>query len=109
MTSAIRAPDETHRTRTDTTDARKSVMDAIIQVVGSLLILVPFVLVQVGRLKTTQFAFLLLNAVGSTVLAVDAALGEQWGFLLLEGVWAIVSVASIVRSLLGKPTGASVH
>lgn len=90
-------PDETHRTRPDTTDARKSVMDAIVQVAGSLLILVPFVLVQVGRMTSTSRTFLLLNLIGSTVLAIDAAIGLQWGFLLLEGVWAIVSLVALVR------------
>lgn len=72
-------------------------MDAIVQVAGSLLILVPFVLVQVGRMTSTSRTFLLLNLIGSTVLAIDAAIGLQWGFLLLEGVWAIVSFVALVR------------
>ncbi len=72
-------------------------MDAVIQIAGSLLILVPFVLVQLGRMKASSRRYLVLNLVGSIVLAVDAAIGHQWGFLLLEGVWAIVSIIGLAR------------
>jgi hypothetical protein len=37
--------------------------------------------------------------IGSGVLAVDAVVEAQWGFLLLEGVWAIVSLVSLVGVL----------
>jgi len=32
-----------------------------------------------------------LNLVGGSVLAADAYTGEQWGFLLLKGAWAIIA------------------
>jgi hypothetical protein len=44
--------------------------------------------------------YLILNAVGSAVLAVDAGIGRQWSFLLREGVWALGSAMSLVRVLL---------
>jgi hypothetical protein len=69
-----------------------------VQVLGSLLILVPFVLVQARRLRPDSRAYIVLNLVGSAVLAADAWHGHQWGFLLLEGTWAVVSLASLVRS-----------
>ena len=72
-------------------------MHSAIQIAASLLILVPFVLAQAGRLTPSSLPYLVLNLVGSTVLPVDALLGAQWGFLLLEGVWAIVSAGSLVR------------
>lgn len=72
-------------------------MGPYVQISGSLLILVPFVLAQLGRLTPLSPVYLLLNLVGSGVLAADAALGHQWGFLLLEGVWALVSVLSLLR------------
>jgi hypothetical protein len=84
-------------------------MEISVQVIGSLLILAPFVLVQLGRLATTGYPFLVLNTIGSAVLAIDATLGQQWGFLLLEGVWAVVSMIGIVRRLSGKPAARPTH
>lgn len=72
-------------------------MGPYVQIGGSLLILAPFVLAQLGRLTPASVTYLILNLVGAVVLAVDAALGHQWGFLLLEGVWAAVSAASLLR------------
>lgn len=77
-------------------------MHPAVQPGGSLLILTPFVLAQVGRLTTDALPYLLLNLIGSIVLAVDAAIGQQWGFLLLETVWAIVSGFSLARLVLRR-------
>lgn len=73
-------------------------MLSYLQIAASLLILLPFVLSQLGRLTPASRRYGICNLVGSSVLAVDAALGGQWGFLLLEGVWALVSAASLFRS-----------
>ena len=84
-------------------------MDAIVQIVGSLFVLVPFVLVQAGKLTPTRISFLAANVVGSGILAVDALVGQQWGFLLLEGVWAVVSVVGLIRTLAGKTVKPAAH
>ena len=58
----------------------------------------PFVLVQLRRMRTDTTAYAALNLVGSAVLAIDALHGHQWGFLpLLEGTWAVVSAYALVR------------
>lgn len=76
-------------------------MEQIFQVAGALLILSAYVAGQFGRLDAGSWPYLLLNLVGSIVLAVLAWLDADWGFLLLEGVWAIVTAWSIVSKLSG--------
>jgi hypothetical protein len=51
-----------------------------------------------------SIAYLSLNLVGSLILAVLAFLDEDWGFLLLEGVWAVVSTAGLIERLRKGPS-----
>ena len=72
-------------------------VDQVVQLVGALLILIPFAATQFGAMSPQARSYLLLNLAGSLVLAVLAAIDENWGFLLLEAVWALVSAWSLVR------------
>lgn len=74
-------------------------MDQAIQVVGAMLILVAFTAVQLERMRPDSRLYLGLNLVGSAVLTVLAFLGSQWGFVLLESVWAVVSAWGLVAAL----------
>jgi hypothetical protein len=77
-------------------------MEQILQIAGAILVLSAFVLSQLGRLATTSRIYLVLNLVGAGILAVLAALTWQPGFLLLEGVWALVAGVGLARALLGS-------
>lgn len=70
-------------------------MGQVVQVVGSLLVLAGFAAAQRGWLTPRSITYLILNVLGSGVLAAEAWLERQWGFLLLEGVWAVVSLAGL--------------
>jgi hypothetical protein len=79
----------------------------VIQLVGSVLILTAFIAAQLRRLTPTSTVYIVMNVVGSGVLAVNATMEEQWGFLLLEAVWFVVSVWALVQKGLGRePSGA---
>ncbi len=66
-------------------------MVQVIQIIGALIILGAFAAQQLGEMPTDSRLYLLLNLVGSVILAILAVVEGQLGFVLLEGVWAIVS------------------
>jgi hypothetical protein len=74
-------------------------VDDVLQVAGALSILIPFILLQAGRVGARSLAYLVPNFVGSGLLAVLAALDRDWGFLLLEVVWALVAGFGILTVL----------
>ena len=73
-----------------------------VQIVGSLLILAAFAGALLGRLQQSGYRYLVANAAGSAVLTATAVISLEWGFILLEGAWALVSVYSIVRKAAGR-------
>ncbi len=76
-------------------------MEQGVQISGAILILVAYVAGQLGWLRPNAVSYLVLNLVGSAVLAADAWWGRQWGFFLLEGVWAIVSLGGLIATRRG--------
>ncbi|HEX6796274.1 MAG TPA: hypothetical protein VF116_01020 [Ktedonobacterales bacterium] len=77
-------------------------MIQIIAALGSLAVLSAYAASQVRWLRTTSLAYILLNLAGSGILAVVAIVERQWGFLLLEGAWALVSLWSVGRLVGGR-------
>jgi hypothetical protein len=71
----------------------------ILQLVGAIFVLVGFTLAQLRILDPQSLPYLIVNSVGAGILAVLAFQERQWGFLLLEGVWTIVSVAGLLHRL----------
>lgn len=80
----------------------EAVSAQLIQVAGALCVLAGFAAVQFGVLRTQSYAYLILNLLGSAVLAVLAAADRQYGFLLLEGAWALLSTWALVRLVAGS-------
>lgn len=71
----------------------------VISVLGALLILLPFAAAQFGRMTPASLAYQALNLLGSATLAAIALHDRQYGFLLLEGTWATVSLWGLLKVL----------
>lgn len=82
-------------------------MTQLISLVGAVLVLFPFGASQLNRLPTRSISYQLMNLLGSASLATVATLERQYGFILLEGVWAMASLyglVSVIRSMRGGAT-----
>ena len=68
-----------------------------VSVLGALLCLVPFAGSQLQKLATESVPYQAMNLAGSSLLATVAVIESQYGFILLEGTWAVVSLVGFVR------------
>lgn len=73
--------------------------DQTISLIGAACILIPFAALQFGRMERRSVAYNLLNLVGSLLLLYTAVVDDSWGFILLEVVWAGVSLWGLVQVL----------
>jgi hypothetical protein len=75
----------------------------VLQLIGALSVLTAFIGVQMRLIDPTSYLSLMLNLFGSGLLAVLALQDQQWGFLLLEAVWALVSIWGLIARVAGRP------
>ena len=80
-------------------------MHQLIQVGGALFILAAFSAAQFGHLNAHSRSYLTLNLVGSSILTYDALHGQEWGFFILEFVWALVSAWGLFGMARRRPSG----
>ena len=74
----------------------------IIGASGATLILIAFILEQTHRWKDTDLKYDVVNLLGSVLLIVYAVLLHSYPFLVLNGVWAIVSLRDVIVDLRRK-------
>ncbi|HYV14796.1 MAG TPA: hypothetical protein VE972_02105 [Conexibacter sp.] len=74
-------------------------MAQALQLLGAVLILIPFAWVQLRGLSVESVTYLGFNLAGSALLAAAALDARQWGFVLLETVWGVVSAWGLAQQL----------
>ncbi len=65
--------------------------------VGVFQILLAYVLHIFGKLETKDLTFILLNLVGASLACFASILMKYMPFIILEGVWALVSLIALVK------------
>jgi hypothetical protein len=68
-------------------------------VFGAVLILGAYAGSQRGIFTPERLLYLAMNIVGGTALTAAALAKSQWGFVLLEGTWTLISVVALPRAL----------
>jgi hypothetical protein len=76
-------------------------MSELLQWSAAIIVLAAFALSQWGVWPVTSYRYLALNLIGGAGLSAAAAISHQWGFVLLEGVWALVAAWGISVRLRG--------
>ncbi len=72
--------------------------------IGVFILLLAFVLNLTKVLSNDSRAYALLNFVGAAIAAYASWLIAFYPFVVLEGVWAAVSLGSLIRGLLSRQT-----
>lgn len=69
----------------------------VISFVGALLILGAYFSYQRGWLGREHRLYSLMNFAGGALLAWVAIVDQRWGFVLLEGTWALLSIPALIK------------
>jgi len=65
--------------------------------VGVFQILLAYVLNIFGKLEKKDLTFILLNLIGASLACLASILMEYMPFIILEGVWALVSLIALLK------------
>jgi hypothetical protein len=74
----------------------------IIGIIGGSIILIAFLLNQIGKLKREFFIYDFLNFIGALLLSIYAYLIESYPFMVLNGIWTIFSLKDSITDILKK-------
>ncbi len=66
---------------------------------GVAILLLAFVLNMLKIIRTESLSYLLLNLIGAGIACFASWLIPYFPFVILEGVWAVVSLVSLVKHL----------
>lgn len=65
--------------------------------IGVFQILVAYILNVIGRIKSKDLTFILLNLIGASMACLASILMAYLPFIILEGVWTIVSLMALLN------------
>ncbi len=77
-------------------------------VIGALMVLSAYALIQSGIWRELDPGYLALNIVGSLLLGVVAIADQRVGFILLEFAWAGLGLVGVVRAIKARKTAEAV-
>lgn len=80
----------------------------ILSVIGALMVLSAYAMIQGGIWRELDAGYLALNIIGSLLLGIVAIADQRVGFILLEFAWAGLGLIGVVRALKARKSTAAV-
>lgn len=77
----------------------------LVQVAGALLNMGAFALLHFEIAPSSALRYLIPNWLGSVLLVLSAYADRQWGFLMLESAWLLVTGYAITGRITGRRAG----
>ena|SRR5687768_13401502 len=74
----------------------------VISVVGALMVLIAYGLIQAGTWRELDAGYLTLNILGSLLLGIVAIEDRRVGFVLLEFAWAGIALVGVARAVRAR-------
>ena len=74
----------------------------VVSVVGALMVLIAYGLIQAGTWRELDAGYLALNIIGSLLLGIVAIEDRRVGFVLLEFAWAGIALIGVARAVRAK-------
>jgi formate hydrogenlyase subunit 3/multisubunit Na+/H+ antiporter MnhD subunit len=71
-------------------------------IVGTILILGGYFLLQTDRLSSRDLSYSVMNAVGASLLVVSLLFDFNLSALIVEGFWALISTIGILRYIRNR-------
>jgi hypothetical protein len=81
----------------------------LIQIIGALLNMGAFALLHFEIASSSALRYLIPNWVGSVLLVASAYVDRQWGFLMLESAWVLVTGYAVTAKVLGRQARTTTH
>lgn len=65
--------------------------------IGVFQILLAYFLNAIEKISNKSLVFILLNLVGAAMACTASVLLKYWPFIVLEGIWTLVSLYSLIK------------
>ena len=78
----------------------------VLSVVGALMVLSAYAMIQSGIWRELDAGYLALNILGSLLLGIVAIADQRAGFIFLEFAWAALGLVGVVRAMKARKSAA---
>jgi hypothetical protein len=71
--------------------------------VGVLMMVIAYLLLQLDRLSSSSFTYLILNALGAVLVMLSLMFRFNLSAFLMEAFWLLISLFGLAKSLFSRP------